>query len=102
MAVFAMEAASIISERSLEISFASALSTVSSSGVNVNAGKPLVACPTFFLTQFHVLRHGDVLPTQQWCVGRDTCSISIALLILVCLFSDLLLLGKRTMVLGSA
>ena len=41
MAVFAMEAASIISERSLEISFASALSTVSSSGVNVNAGKPL-------------------------------------------------------------
>lgn len=42
MAVFAMEAASIISERSLEISFASALSTVSSSGVNVNAGKPCV------------------------------------------------------------
>lgn len=38
MAVFAMEAASIISERSLEISFASALSTVSASGVNVNAG----------------------------------------------------------------
>ena len=44
MAVFAMEAASIISERSLEISFASALSTVSSSGVNVNAGKPVVTC----------------------------------------------------------
>ena len=38
MAVFAMEAASIISERSLEISFASALSTVSASGVNINAG----------------------------------------------------------------
>jgi len=33
-----MEAASIISERSLEISFASALSTVSASGLNVNAG----------------------------------------------------------------
>lgn len=39
MAVFAMEAASIISERSLEISFASALSTVSASGLNVNAGE---------------------------------------------------------------
>ena len=39
MAVFAMEAASIISERSLEISFASALSTVSASGVSVNAGQ---------------------------------------------------------------
>ncbi|DBB04290.1 TPA: hypothetical protein ACH3X1_012787 [Trebouxia sp. C0004] len=38
MAVFAMEAASIISERSLEISFASALSTVSASGLKVNAG----------------------------------------------------------------
>lgn len=63
MAVFAMEAASIISERSLEISFASALSTVSSSGVNVNAGQPLVACSTFFLTQLHALRHGNVLVT---------------------------------------
>lgn len=40
MAVFAMEAASVISERSLEISFASALSTVSASGLNINAGKP--------------------------------------------------------------
>ena len=47
MAVFAMEAASIISERSLEISFASALSTVSASGVNVNAGKPSVEQTAF-------------------------------------------------------
>ena len=47
MAVFAMEAASIISERSLEISFASALSTVSASGVNVNAG--LLPCTLFSL-----------------------------------------------------
>ena len=44
MAVFAMEAASIISERSLEISFASALSTVSASGLNVNAGERC-CCP---------------------------------------------------------
>lgn len=52
MAVFAMEAASVISERSLEISFASALSTVSASGLNVNAGKVLTcydaaACNTY-------------------------------------------------------
>ncbi len=45
MAVFAMEAASIISERSLEISFASALSTVSASGLNVNAGERC-CCPS--------------------------------------------------------
>ena len=45
MAVFAMEAASIISERSLEISFASALSTVSASGLNVNAGE-CCCCPS--------------------------------------------------------
>ena len=45
MAVFAMEAASIISERSLEISFASALSTVSASGLNVNAGERCY-CPS--------------------------------------------------------
>lgn len=44
MAVFAMEAASVISERSLEISFASALSTVSASGLNVNAGQVLTCC----------------------------------------------------------
>lgn len=48
MAVFAMEAASIISERSLEISFASALSTVSASGLNVNAGKPSAASRATF------------------------------------------------------
>ena len=70
MAVFAMEAASIISERSLEISFASALSTVSSSGVNVNAGKPFCDLPDILPYIVHVLRYGSVLPIQQW-YGRQ-------------------------------
>lgn len=54
MAVFAMEAASVISERSLEISFASALSTVSASGLNINAGN------TFMHMKFSLM-------TLIWC-----------------------------------
>ena len=43
MAVLAMEAATVLSERSLEVSFASALSTVSSSGTAVSTGGPAAA-----------------------------------------------------------
>ena len=43
MAVLAMEAATVLSERSMEVSFASALSTVSSSGTAVSTGGPAAA-----------------------------------------------------------
>ena len=43
MAVLAMEAPTVLSERSLEFSLASALSTVSSSGTAVSTGGPAAA-----------------------------------------------------------
>ena len=84
MAVFAMEAASVISERSLEISFASALSTVSASGLNIYAGNMFIHTKfslmtlvrwfctmllSFVSTELHAKLQGDLIEAT-WNIAK--------------------------------